>query len=109
MGLLGFLLVYRVLADRERDWSAVDFLAEVFCKLLLERFAAPAAVMELLRRAVLEFVFFNAELRSPLAVVLAPAVVAPAATAPAPDRLLPLVMLALLDFEGSMLLAPYFE
>lgn len=108
IGLFGFLLVYCVLAERERDWSAVVLLAEVFCKLLLERFAELAAVIELLRRAADEFAFVKAALRSLFATVLVPAVVAPAAAALDPDRLLPLVMLALFDFEGSMLLAPYF-
>ena len=107
IGLLGFLLVYRVLAERERAWSAVVLLAAVFCKLLLERFAVPAAVMELLRRAAVEFVFVRAALRSLFEAVLVPAVVAPAATALAPGLLLPPVMLELFDFEGSMLLAPY--
>jgi hypothetical protein len=96
-------------AERERDWSAIVVLAEVFCKLLLERFAGPAAVIELLRRAADEFAFVSAALRSLFAAVLVPAVVAPAVAALVPERLLPLVMLALFDFDGSMLLAPYLE
>ena len=82
----------------------------MFCKLLLERFAELAAVIELLLRAAEEFVFVRAVLRSLFAaVVLVPAVVAPAVAALDPERLLPLVMLALFDFDGSMLLAPYLE
>ena len=108
IGLFGFLLVYRVLA--ERDCTAFVLVAEVFCKLLLERFAELAAVIELLLRAAEEFVFVRAALRSLFAAVfLVPAVVAPAAAALDPERLLPLVMLALFDFDGSTLLAPYFE
>ena len=107
IGLFGFLLVYRVLA--ERDCTAFVLVAEVFCKLLLERFAELAAVIELLLRAAEEFVFVKAALRSLLAAVLVPAVVAPAVAALVPERLLPLVMLALFDFDGSMFLAPYLE
>ena len=85
IGLLGFLLVYRVLAEREVDCIAFVLLAEVFCKLLLERFAELAAVIELLRRVADEFVFASAALRSLLAAAfLVPAVVAPTAVAPVP-------------------------
>ena len=83
IGLFGFLLVYRVLA--ERDWTALVLVAEVFCRLLLERFAELAAVIELLRRVADEFVFVRAALRSLLAAAfLVPAVVAPTAAAPVP-------------------------
>jgi hypothetical protein len=106
IGLFGFLLVYRVLA--ERDWSATILLVEVLCKLLLERFAEPAAVIELLRRAVDVFALVKLVGRSLFAAVLVPAVAAPVAAALVPERLLPLVRLALFAFVGSMLLAPYF-
>ena len=98
--------MYRVLAERERDWSATILLVEVLCKLLLERFAEPAAVIELLRRAV--FAPDKLVGRSLFAAVLVPAAVAPVAAALVPERLLPLVRLALFAFAGSMLLAPYF-
>ena len=109
IGLFGFLLVYRVLADL--DCAAFVLVAEVFCKLLLERFAELAAVIELLRRVADEFALFRAELLRSLlaAVVLMPAELAPTAAALVPERLLPLVMLALFDFDGSMFLAPYLE
>ena len=102
IGLFGFLLVYLVLADR--DCTAFFLLADAFCILLLERFAEPAAVIELLRRDADEFAFVSPALRSLLAAVLVPA-----AVALVPERLLPLVILALFDFEGSTLLAPYLE
>ena len=76
--------MYRVLAERERDCSAIVFLAEVFCILLLERFAELAAVIELLRRAADEFVFVKLADRSLFAAVLVPAVVAPTAAALVP-------------------------
>ena len=76
--------MYRVLAERERDCSAIVLLAEVFCILLLERFAALAAVMELLRRAADEFVFAKLDVRSLFAAVLVPAVAAPTAAALVP-------------------------
>lgn len=83
IGLFGFLLVYRVLA--ERDCAALVLVAEVFCRLLLERFAEFAAVIELLRRVADELVFARAALRSLFAaVVLVPAVFAPTAEAPVP-------------------------
>jgi hypothetical protein len=82
--LFGFLLVYRVLAELERDWLATVLLAEVLCKLLLERFAEPAAVIELLLRAADEFAFVKLVGRSLFAAVLVPAVVAPAAAALVP-------------------------
>jgi hypothetical protein len=108
IGLFGFLLVYRVFA--ERDCTAFVLVAEVFCILLLDRFAELAAVMELLRRAADEFALVRAALRSLLdAVVLEPAEVAPTAAALDPERLLPLVKLVLFDFDGSMFLAPYLE
>jgi hypothetical protein len=108
IGLFGFLLVYRVLA--ERDCAAFVLAAEVFCILLLERFAELAAVIELLRRAADEFALVRAALRSLLAaLVRVPADVAPRAAALDPERLLPLVILALFAFEGSTLLAPYLE
>lgn len=106
IGLFGSLLVYRVLAERERDWSAViDRWAEVDCTLLRERFAAPAAVIELLLRAADEFALVTLAGRSLFDAVLEPAAVGPALV---PDRLLPLVRLALFAFVGSMPLAPYF-
>lgn len=80
----------------------------MFCKLLLERFAELAAVIELVRRAADELAFVTAALRSLLATVRVPAAVAPATAAFVPERLLPLVTLALFDFEGSTLRAPYF-
>lgn len=84
IGLFGFLLVYWVLAERERDCSVAVLEAEVLCKLLLERFAGLAAVIELLRRVADEFVLDRAALRSLWAAVLVPAAVAPAAAAPVP-------------------------
>jgi hypothetical protein len=84
IGLFGFLLVYRVLAERERDCSAIVLLAEVFCILLLERFAAFAAVIELLRRAADELAFVKLDVRSLFTAVLVPAVVAPTAAALVP-------------------------
>jgi hypothetical protein len=101
MGLFGFLLVYRVVADRERDCSAVDLRTAVFCRLLLERFAAPAAVMELLRRDVALLTPARSVLAAVLAVPAFPTALVLLL------RLLPLVMLAALAFEGSTLLAPY--
>jgi hypothetical protein len=79
IGLFGFLLVYCVLAERERDWSAIELLAEEFCKLLLERSAEPAAVMELLLRAADEFARLVAELSLFVAVRVPAVVAAPAA------------------------------
>ena len=94
IGLFGFLLVYLVVADRERACSAVVFLAAVFCRLLLERLVAPAAVIELFLRVV-ALVLFTLRVLSPFATVLAPAVV-PVAEALV-LRLLPLVSLASFD------------
>jgi hypothetical protein len=56
----------------------------VFCKLLLERLAGLAAVIELLRRVADEFVWVSAALRSLFAAVLVPAAVAPATPVPVP-------------------------
>ena len=77
----------------------------MLCKLLLERFAELAAVIELLLRAADEFAKLVADL-SLFEAVRVPAVLAPPAAALDPERLLPLVMLALFAFEGSTLLAP---
>ena len=84
MGLFGFLLVYWVLAERERDCPVAVLEADVFCKLLLERFAGLAAVIELLLRVADEFVWVSAALRSLFAAVLVPAAVAPATPVPVP-------------------------
>jgi hypothetical protein len=106
IGLFGFLLVYRVVAERERVCSAVVFRTALFCILLLERFAAPAAVMELLRRVV-AFEFAMLAERSAFAAVRAAAVVPVAPTLL--ERLLPLVSLASLDLPEGRALAPYLE
>jgi hypothetical protein len=84
IGLFGFLLVYWVLAERERACPVAVLEAAVFCKLLLERFAGLAAVIELLLRVADEFVLVRAALRSLFAAVLVPAAVAPAAPALVP-------------------------
>ena len=76
--------MYLVFDERERACSADTLFAEVLCKLLLERFAEPAAVIELLRRAADEFAFVKLLDRSLFAAVLVPAVVAPAAAALVP-------------------------